>query len=904
MASSSKCGKYDVFLSFRGDTRRNFTDHLACTLKTHGFKVFLDENELTRGEPITPELKQAIKDSRLAAIIFSRGYAESRWCLDELVEILNCRTMGQMVLPIFYRVDPSDVRHQTGAFKAAFESHQEQFPDERVQTWRKTLKATADLAGEDFSQTDRYEGRFVQEIVDKIARKLKNTYFDIAPNPIGIDSRVQKIGKYLDNGESDDVRIIGIWGMGGLGKTTVAKAIFNKYQDMFAGASFLANVRERKPVTLQNKLLSDVLRSINIEVSNVDKGTEEIRRRLGNRKVLVIVDDVDSMKQLKELAIKRESFGPGSRIVITTRNKHLLETLKPDKIRHLPAMNKEEALELLSWHAFSEKYPNEEYLEVSREVVEYCEGLPLALEVLGSYLCKRSTSHWEYVLKKWKRSRPYSDIHQNLKISYDGIKDDDVKSMFLDISCFFIGKNKDYVMKILDRYDGDTIMGIKELEEQCLVTVDTEGNLMMHGLIRDTGREIVREKSPENPIKRCRLWDHEDVICVLRTKTRKGKIQGLALDLSGPPNLSFCTDAFKEMHILRLLKLKGVQLTGHCEHLSKLLSKELRWLCWPEFPVEVIPRDFNQTNLVDIDLSHSNIRAWEDSDVPLEKLKFLNLGYCKHLEQSPDFSKIPNLERLILEGCTILPEIHSVVRLINLKYLSLANCNLADHAIPQDLGALYSLEVLDARGNGFNCLPILSRLSKLQTLHLNNCTNLQEIPDLPTNLEILEADECIALEKMPDFSEMSRMRELHLNHSPELTGILGLDKALNSMTRIHMERCTNLTADFKKAILQGWSARGNGGLFLPGNEIPSRFTPVDPLSEIVVPQSFCCEYTLDCQSMPYSSECKEDGNHKAGHCYDSSHENQSRKRLRTDPSVERNAEEETDEIMQEGSSMG
>ncbi|RXI05384.1 hypothetical protein DVH24_006641 [Malus domestica] len=152
-SSSSKCGKYDVFLSFRGETRKKLTDNLACTLKTRGFKIFLDENELTRGEPITSELKQAIQDSRLAAIIFSRGYAGSRWCLEELVEILVCKeTMGLMVLPVFYDIDTTDVRDQTRDFEEAFQSLQERFPD-KVQTWKDALKAAAELTGESLSAT-------------------------------------------------------------------------------------------------------------------------------------------------------------------------------------------------------------------------------------------------------------------------------------------------------------------------------------------------------------------------------------------------------------------------------------------------------------------------------------------------------------------------------------------------------------------------------------------------------------------------------------------------------------------------------------------------------------------------------------------------------------------------------
>ncbi|XP_050110086.1 disease resistance protein RUN1-like isoform X1 [Malus sylvestris] len=845
-SSSSKSSHYDVFLSFEGETRKTFTDHLSCTLELHGFNVFPDKSKLPRGETITEEQKQGIKDSRLAAIIFSSGYAESRWCLQELVEILARRTAKeQIVLPIFYSIEPTDVNPEKGDFEKAFRKHQKRFP-EMVETWKKALNEAAALIGLDFRQTDGHEGLFVRTIVDEITKKLENTYLFVAPNPVGIDPRVQEVGKYLDVERSDDVRIIGILGTGGLGKTTVAKEIFNKYQDRFEGAGFLASVSEdEKLVDSQNTLLSDVLRTENIKVSRADEGTSKIKSKLGKLRTLVIIDDVDKVKQLDALGINRNSFGRGSRIVITTRNEHVLQTLKAD-IYHLPAMNEEESLELLSWRAFGEKYPKEKYHEVSREVVDYCGGLPLALHVLGNFLREETPRQWEDALRKWKRSRPYLEIYERLKMSYDRLTSSDAKSLFLDISCFFIGMNKDYVMKILDprdeddedrrgedRGDEDTTIGIRELYNQCLVTVDSEGNLRMHGLIRDTGREIVHEKSPEIKGRRCRLWDHKDVMHVLRTETGREEIQGLALDLSKESHKpSFSTNAFNEMHGLRLLKLKDVQFTGNCEDLLKHLSKELRWFCWHGFPLNVIPEDFDHPDMVAVDLSYSKlIRVWEDSDLLLVKWKFLNLSHSHNLTQSPNFSKLPNLEQLILQDCKCLP------------------------GIDQSLGKLEKLVKIDFRSNSFCSLPSLSGISKLETLCLNNCTNLQKIPDLPTNLEILEADECIALEKMPDFSEMSRMRVLHLNRSPKLTEIPGLDKSLESMTRIHMEGCTNLTADFRKKILQGWTSCGYGGIFLDGNYIPEWFGYFGG-DEVcfVVPQSFssnfkgltlCCVYSSD-----------------------------------------------------------
>nr|XP_008378508.2 TMV resistance protein N [Malus domestica] len=802
-SSSPKRWKHDVFLSFRGeDTRKTFTDNLYWTLKDNKVNVFIDENELRRGENITDELVEAIKRSRIAVVVFSKRYADSRWCLEELEKIVECRaTMGQILLPIFYDVDPSEVRHQTGSFATAFGKHEECFDGDMVQRWRSAFTLAANLAGGNLRNTDGYEGKFIRKVVDDITRRLKslnNTYPDVPTNQIGIDSRVQLISNELDVGGSNNVHIIGILGMVGTGKTTVAKAIFRRFHQMFEGSCFLSKVREEDMVKLQIKLLSDILKLANVEVSSVDQGTKEIKRRLGRMRVLVIIDELDCVKQLHELAINRDTFGPGSRIIIITRDKHLLKILEVDKTCTAQIMNKEEALELFCCHAFTESYPaDEEYLELSSKVVNYCGGLPLALEVLGSYLCTKLKSEWRSALRKLKR-HPHMPIYEKLKISYDGLIDDDVKDIFLDISCFFIGMNKEHVMAILDGCDFDPEIGIGELCDRGLVTVDEGNNLVMHDLLRDMGRQIVRAKSPNILGKRCRLWDQEDVKDVLRSKSGTEFVEGLVLDLQEPDKASFSTEAFKEMQRLRLLKLKGVKFKGNCEH----LSKRLRWLCWPEFPQGVIPKDFTKY-LVDVNLSHSKIQVWNDSNMRLEKLKFLNLGYCHHLKRSPNFSKLPNLEKLLLNDCQSFSEVHpSIVQLKNLKYLSLANCDLTDDALPKDLGGLSSLDVLDLSGNCFYGLPNLSGLSKLHTLQLNNCTNLRVIPDLPKKLEILEADECIALEKMPDFSDLSSMRELHLNHCPKLTEIPGLDKLSNIMTRIHMEGCTNLTAACKEIILQ------------------------------------------------------------------------------------------------------
>ncbi|KAL4605369.1 hypothetical protein ACB092_09G024000 [Castanea dentata] len=148
--SSSTCWwDYDVFLSFRGeDTRNGFTSHLYRALCDEGINTFID-NDLRRGEEISLELLKAIKSSRISIIIFSQNYAFSAWCLDELVEILNCKQNGQLVLPVFYKVDPSEIRQQKGNFKVALDKHENKFKNdiEKVQRWRTTLNDAASLSG-------------------------------------------------------------------------------------------------------------------------------------------------------------------------------------------------------------------------------------------------------------------------------------------------------------------------------------------------------------------------------------------------------------------------------------------------------------------------------------------------------------------------------------------------------------------------------------------------------------------------------------------------------------------------------------------------------------------------------------------------------------------------------------
>ncbi|XP_050281499.1 TMV resistance protein N-like [Quercus robur] len=753
-SSSKPHPEYDVFLSFRGeDTRIIFTDHLYYALTDQGIITFKDDKELDKGKPISPELLDAIEKSRVAVIILSKMYASSSWCLEELAKIVECmKEGGLIILPIFYHVDPSHVRHQRDTFEEAFANHEVNFQEnpDKVQKWRVALTTVANLAGHHLKD-GASEAEFIRNIVPWIYSKLNYKSRKVVEgNLVGIASRVEEIISCLQMELTHDALFIGISGMSGMGKSTLAQVVFDKIHDQFDASSFLKILGEDsidKPglLTLQERLLSDICRK-DIRPRKLSTGIQVISNNLRNKKVLIVVDDVSEESQLENLVGKPDSncLHPGGRVIVTTENKHMLAICGIGRECMAKGLNNDEALQLFCLKAFHKPHCENNFLDLCNNFVYYAQGIPLVLEVWGSHLCKRTKKEWESAWNKLK-AIPLGKTTKKLGIAVNGLEDSE-RELFLDIACFFIGEDENRVADILEsvhhfQIDKSTLM------DRSLITI-VGGKLWTHNLLQEVGWEIIRAES-KKPEKRSRLG-FPDVLDVLKSNTGTKHIKGIVLkeplDEEEESN-KLNAESFSKMTKLILLKFCKV----HLPCLS-FLSNELRLLEWHDYPLQSLPKSFKPRKLVELIMHRSCIQKLPGEFRNLYKLKLIDLSDSQNLTQTPDFSGFSNIERLNFQGCTRLHELHpSVGGLKQLIQLNLKDCKCLEN-LPHELN-LESLKILILSScSKLNKFPeIGSNMTSLLELYLDG-TAIEELPSSIkhlTCLDLLNLQDCKNLLSFP-----------------------------------------------------------------------------------------------------------------------------------------------------------
>ncbi|KAG2300213.1 hypothetical protein Bca52824_036685 [Brassica carinata] len=390
-SASSLKWTHDVFPSFcGGDVRKNFLSHLKKELGNKGIQTFNDDG-IHRGKPIGPELKKAIRESRIAIVLLSPNYASSSWCLDELKEIMEGRVKEpyeseesmegrvkepneleemvegrerdqQKVITIFYGVNPTDVRKQTGDFGEAFNKTCVGKEEKVKKAWRQALVDVANIAGYDSSRWPN-EADLINEIAVYLMKMLGRTPSKDFDDFVGMEARITEIKCLLSQQSDAKVKFIGILGPAGIGKTSTARALFDRLSPDFAFSTFIEDIRGSKEMPSlggshhkyqldwQNELLSRLFNQKDSKVGHL--GVAE--QRLRGKKVLIVLDEMDCVLKLEAMANKPDWFGPGSVIIITTEDRTLLKAQGIKCIHDMELPNEVEAIQILCQYAFVQK---------------------------------------------------------------------------------------------------------------------------------------------------------------------------------------------------------------------------------------------------------------------------------------------------------------------------------------------------------------------------------------------------------------------------------------------------------------------------------------------------------------------------------------------------------------------
>ncbi|XP_020869621.1 disease resistance protein TAO1 isoform X1 [Arabidopsis lyrata subsp. lyrata] len=846
--------KWDAFLSFQRDTSHNFTDPLYEALVKKELRVWNDDLERGDNDELRPSLVEAIEDSVAFVVVLSPNYANSHLRLEELAKLCHLRSsLELLVFPIFYEVQPWEVRTHNGPFEKDFEEHSKRFGEEKIQRWKGAMALVGNLSGLIYGKpTDEdvkagKNGEKVDEliglVVKRVLAQVRNTPEKVADYIVGLESCVEDLVKLLNFKSTSGVQILGLYGMGGIGKTTLAKSFYNKIIVNFKHRVFIESVREKSSdqdglVNLQKTLIKELFGLVP-EIEDVSRGLEKIKENVHEKKTIVVLDDVDHIDQVNALVGETKWYGEGSLIVITTRDSEILSKLSVNQQYEVKCLTEPQALKLFSFYSLrKEKPPTQSLLELSKKIAEVTGLLPLAVKVFGSHLYDKDENEWPVELEKLTNTQP-DKLHCVLALSFESL-DDEEKKIFLDIACLFLKMEitKDELVDILKGCGFNAEAALRVLIQKSLVTIMTDDTLWMHDQIRDMGRQMVLRECSDDPEMRSRLWDRGEIMNVLDYMKGTSSIRGIVFDFkkkfvrdptadeivsrnlrNNPGINSVCNylrnifirfpaeekpkrseitipvEPFVPMKKLRLLQINNVELEGNL----KLLPSELKWIQWKGCPLENLPPDILARQLGVLDLSESGVRRVQTlrSKKGDENLKVVNLRGCHSLEAIPDLSNHIALEKLVLERCNLLVKVHrSVGNLGKLLQLDLRRCSSLSEFLV-DVSGLKCLEKLFLTGcSNLSVLPEnIGSMPLLKELLLDG-TAISNLPDSIFRLQKLEKLSlmgCRSIQELPScIGKLTSLEDLYLDDTALRNLPISIGD-LKNLQKLHLMRCTSLS---------------------------------------------------------------------------------------------------------------
>ncbi|CAM6115781.1 unnamed protein product [Calypogeia fissa] len=569
-------------------------------------------------------------------------------------------------------------------------------------------------------------------VVLKQDKEDESPKYDI-PNGVGLEGRVETLRTKLKG-----TKRLAIVGMGGIGKTILAQALYNRIWREFEYSCFLTNVKGVITTENKPKLRKKIAKGLSRKGHQVEEPVQW--GELNGKKVLIFLDDVELSFQV-HFMVESDRFSEDSRVIATSRESRFL-ALEHFDCYFVEPLEPEDSKKLFCIGAFeTENIPNY-YKERVKRVLQKCEGHPLALVVVGKSLWNvRGENEWDDVLVRLKRAQSINGKEKDglwsvLRVSYEILSEEE-KQMFLDVAACFHGEDLDTMKQVWEvcGWAPTHRTGLRNLLEKCLVTIENKESwkmgvitsrkvIQMHEVLRDLGRS---EACPEresvashnrvyynrsNPLPT--TWPFDEVNAKVKVLKFKSWDGDTAIDIQR-------LHALKELRILWVAD--GITLHGPCN----LLPPKLMYM---RFHGQWLPGPGG---------SHSRLTepvAEDRGERPalrhLVIVEAVSEGVLDTLEDFPDLQSLG----IYSQDWEALPE--SLCRLQTVTYLVIQDCNNLS-ALPSTLGNLQSLKRLQISCRSLNALPkTLGRLRALTDLFIQDCESVRAIPDTLGELQDLQ----------------------------------------------------------------------------------------------------------------------------------------------------------------------
>ncbi|OWM66295.1 hypothetical protein CDL15_Pgr013512 [Punica granatum] len=769
-------GSNEVLLSYANHkSSKDLTLYLGRTLAKAGIRT------INYGHDGHTASVEEIHRSSIYIPVICEDYLSTPGCLTELGYLFDIwkREPDKVILPIFHGLKPSD------AFKRASTIIDKSRLDPFIrEAGIEPLNVVAKMSP--WVVTDPCSAEIVHLIAREVASIIHPKFPQEGPYFVGIDRKVEQIMNLL-NAEVNDKRVVGMHGMGGIGKTTLAKVIYNRLSACFEGCCFLPDIRQTTKrmknfcQNLQTKLISGILKRECDEITSADEGVSYMREVFCNMKVLIVLDDVDIRFNLTELIGDLDTFGPGSRIIVTSRYEKDLPRV--DQTFEVPELCRWEIQLLFSCYTDANFHP---FNVLAAEIVSLVGGLPLVVEVIGSLLFRREVAVWTETLQKLKLI-PNKGVQEKLMISYEAL-DALQRQMFLDIACLVNGADRRIASYMWPEFSTSHFFeGSEYWHLSSLVKIRGDNELWMHDELRELGRQRLA----------CQCGDTDFPMEIKPQTTRRdhGLFEGVKMEIK--PETTW-----KDYGMFEGVKGKGKvgALIPQCDDLApyedmntqgmtggRFLNVEdasinrydafpdLRWLQLHRCPQNCEEAISFPKSLVILDVSWSNIaESWEGwGQIKMVKtLRVLNLTGCNHLITTPNFSGFPDLEVLILEQCCHLVKIDPSIRhLQNLVSLNLNFCTELS-TLPKELGFMKALKELLIDGTSVQEISAsIGHIETLQTVSASGCLSLDRLPSsigYLRSLLVLSLDHARITEIPSSIKELVNLQKLSLRNCRSL----------------------------------------------------------------------------------------------------------------------------------------